>query len=113
MCIVNRDFVDDIAKRIGSQSEIMVRVGISWNTWIKIAAGQPIRLTVGERLKARILKEICSPIAEGEGAEAYAQTIAQLGAAFLTPVRVTQESKGTPAIRVAHKNKTQFAAPVL
>lgn len=110
MCIINSDFVDDIAKLVGSQSEIMVRIGISWNTWTKITAGLPIRLTVGERLKTRILKQICAPILEVEGADAYEQTMQQLGVAFLTPVRVAQGSKAKPPLRAG---TAQFAAPVI
>ncbi len=55
MCVVNRSLVADIERLIGSQTEIMGRVGISWNSWIKVVGGLPIRLSVGQRLRARIL----------------------------------------------------------
>ncbi|MBW7946748.1 MAG: hypothetical protein H3C60_10015 [Sphingomonadaceae bacterium] len=56
MCIVNPALVEDIAPLAGSQSKIMRRAGISWNSWIKVSAGLPIRVSVGRRLKERILQ---------------------------------------------------------
>lgn len=41
MCIVNPDLVEEIRKLVGSQAEIMTRVGISWNSLTKIASGMP------------------------------------------------------------------------
>lgn len=55
MCIVNPALVEDIAPLVGGQSAIMARIGISWNTWTKISGGQPVRYSLAERLKARIL----------------------------------------------------------
>jgi hypothetical protein len=55
MCIVNPALVDDIASLVGGQSDIMTRIGISWNTWTKITGGHPVRYSLGERLKARIV----------------------------------------------------------
>ncbi len=55
MCIINPALVEDMAPLTGSQNEIMRRIGISWNSWIKISAGLPIRLSVGRRLRDRML----------------------------------------------------------
>lgn len=55
MCIINPELVDDIAPLVGGQAEIMCRIGISWNSWIKIVGGLPVRHSLGERFKARIL----------------------------------------------------------
>ncbi len=57
MCIVNPALVDDILPVVGKQAEIMGKVGISWNSWIKIVGGQPIRHSLGERFRARILAD--------------------------------------------------------
>lgn len=58
MCVVNADLVQEIALLVGSQSEIMTRVGISWNSWTKVVRGLPIRLSVGERLRSRVIREL-------------------------------------------------------
>lgn len=55
MCIVNPVLVADIAPLVGTQAEIMRRTGISWNSWIKICAGFPIRLSVGRRFRDWVL----------------------------------------------------------
>lgn len=55
MCIVNPALVPDIAPLVGGQSDIMTNIGISWNTWTKITGGQPVRYSLAERLKARII----------------------------------------------------------
>lgn len=55
MCIVNPDLVGGLAQLVGSQVEVMGRLGISWNTWVKIRDGQPILMSVGRRLRTRIL----------------------------------------------------------
>jgi hypothetical protein len=57
MCIVNRDLVEDLEPLVGSQAEVMQRLGISWNSWIKIVAGLPVRRSVGQRLKERTLAQ--------------------------------------------------------
>lgn len=54
MCVINPALVPLIAPLVGSQSEIMVRVGISWNSWNKILATQPIRISMAERFRDRI-----------------------------------------------------------
>ena len=87
MCIVNPDLVEEIRKLVGSQAEIMTRVGISWNSWTKIASGMPVRLSVGERLRSRVIGELRKspavrrrfPCASGGGLDEAA-----LEAAFLT-----------------------------
>ena len=56
MCIVNPMLVEDIAPLIGGQTKIMGRVGISWNSWTKIVGGLPVRQSLGERFRARILR---------------------------------------------------------
>lgn len=55
MCFINPIIVPLIAPLVGGQSEIMVRVGISWNSWNKILDGQPIRLSMAERFRTRIV----------------------------------------------------------
>tara|TARA_R110002124_G_scaffold248171_1_gene413285 strand:+ start:1581 stop:1865 length:285 start_codon:yes stop_codon:yes gene_type:complete len=55
MCIVNPALVVDIAPLVGGMADIMTRIGISWNTWNKIAKGRPVRYSVGERFKVRIV----------------------------------------------------------
>ena len=56
MCVVNSELVEEIAPLVGSQAEIMTRVGISWNSWVKISGGLPVRVSVGERLRSRVLE---------------------------------------------------------
>lgn len=55
MCIINPALIEDMTPLTGSQNEIMGRIGISWNSWIKISAGLPIRLSVGHRLRDRMV----------------------------------------------------------
>jgi hypothetical protein len=57
MCIVNRNLLEDLEPLVGSQAEVMQRLGISWNSWIKIVAGLPVRTSVGQRLKERTLAQ--------------------------------------------------------
>lgn len=56
MCVINPVLVPMIAPLVGSQSEIMLRVGISWNSWNKILDGRPIRISMAERFRERIGK---------------------------------------------------------
>ena len=60
MCIVNSELVEDLEPLVGSQAEVMQRLGISWNSWIKIVAGLPVRKSVGQRLKERALAQAAS-----------------------------------------------------
>jgi hypothetical protein len=60
MCVVNSGLLEEIGKLVGSQAEIMTRVGISWNTWGKICQGLPVRTSVGERLRTRVLDEVAA-----------------------------------------------------
>ncbi|MBB4633463.1 hypothetical protein [Sphingosinicella soli] len=89
MCIVNPSLVPDIASLTGSQSEIMRRAGISWNSWIKVCGGLPIRLSVGRRFKDRVLARAheseCLRRRFPGGAEGGIDHVA-LDAAFLRPV---------------------------
>lgn len=104
MCIVNPALVADIAPLTGSQSEIMRRAGISWNSWIKVSAGLPIRLSVGRRLKERILpraheiESLCRrfPAQTADGIDRAA-----LDAAFLRPVAsaISADAIQLPPIR--------------
>lgn len=57
MCLVNPEVVARLAPVVGPQANIMQNLGISWNTWIKISAGHPIRLSVAQRLKNRVLTD--------------------------------------------------------
>lgn len=57
MCIVNRDLVNDLMPMAGGNADVMQRLGISWNSWIKIVAGMPIRMSLGLRLKERALAQ--------------------------------------------------------
>ncbi len=92
MCLVNPDFVEAMRDLVGTQSDIMVRAGISWNSWAKIVAGMPVRLSVGERLRDRVIGELGkSPAVRrmfAGGPDGEAIDLAALAAAFLTPVTV-------------------------
>lgn len=55
MCVVNPELVDDIGHLVGGQCEIMTKIGISWNSWIKITSGLPVRHSMALRFKARVL----------------------------------------------------------
>jgi len=55
MCVVNPVFVDGLSQLVGSQMVVMRRLGISWNTWTKIRSGRPVTLSVGQRLRSRIV----------------------------------------------------------
>lgn len=55
MCVINPDLVDEIGHLVGGQCEIMTRIGISWNSWIKIVSGLPVRRSLAHRFKARVL----------------------------------------------------------
>ncbi|WP_144243853.1 hypothetical protein [Sphingopyxis sp. MWB1] len=55
MCVINPALVEDIAPLVGGQADIMTRIGISWNTWIKISGGRPVRYSLAQRFKARVV----------------------------------------------------------
>jgi len=55
MCTVNPALVDDIFPLVGGQAEIMTKIGISWNSWIKITGGFPVRHSLAHRFKTRVL----------------------------------------------------------
>lgn len=57
MCVVNPLLIDGLGQLIGSQLEVMTRLGISWNTWIKIRSGQPVKLSLGRRLRSRVVAD--------------------------------------------------------
>ncbi|MDF0544748.1 hypothetical protein PX699_20575 [Sphingobium sp. H39-3-25] len=105
MCIVNPDVVPVLAPFAGGQTTIMRCLGISWNTWIKIAAGQLVRMSVGLRLRDRVLsnpdmmRALCAryPVA-GSSADI---DLAALGHAFLRSaslgkVRPVDRLRGVP-----------------
>lgn len=54
MCVINPTLVPLIAPLVGGQSDIMLRVGISWNSWNKLLDGLPVRLSMAERFRMRI-----------------------------------------------------------
>lgn len=54
MCIINPALLPLIAPLVGKQIDIMVRVGISWNSWNKLLEGQPVRVSMAERFRSRI-----------------------------------------------------------
>lgn len=102
MCIVNRDFVDDLAPMVGTNTDVMQRLGISWNSWIKIVAGMPVRKSLGLRLKERALAQAaavdgfrrkfpCTTSADGIDREA-------LDRAFLRPP-CDSAAPGDPTLR--------------
>ena len=104
MCVINADLVDDLAALVGTQSDIMARSGISWNSWIKIVGGLPVRRTVGERFRANILHKlgqrpgVQSRFAPLDGSEQV--DMSALERAFLTPVDFSQgENRGEPQLR--------------
>lgn len=58
--IVPPDMVEHMAERLSRQSrdELMDRYGISYNTWRKLRAGDPIRASVAERLEQRVRQSL-------------------------------------------------------
>lgn len=36
---------------------LMIQLGISYNTWRKVQAGEPVRQSIAERLKAQIIRK--------------------------------------------------------
>ncbi|MET0374486.1 MAG: hypothetical protein ABW128_09540 [Rhizorhabdus sp.] len=104
MCVINSDLVEDLAEVVGTQSDIMARSGISWNSWIKIVGGLPVRRTVGERFRSQVLDElgqrpsVRSRFASTERPEQI--DMMALESAFLTPVEFTQgDNRGEPQLR--------------
>lgn len=57
MCVINPVLIDGLAKMVGSQVEVMTRLGISWNTWTKIRSSRPIRESLGVRLRSRVVRD--------------------------------------------------------
>ncbi|MDB5576263.1 MAG: hypothetical protein JWR80_1439 [Bradyrhizobium sp.] len=55
MCIVNSALVEELAPIAHSQAAVTEKLGISWNSWIKIVAGLPVRRSLGLRLEERVL----------------------------------------------------------
>ncbi len=56
MCRVHPDIVRAVKDRTGGRERIMQRFGISWNSWMKIAAGDPVRRSVAERFRDRVAR---------------------------------------------------------
>lgn len=58
--VVPPDLVERMAQRLSRQSrdELMDRYGISYNTWRKLRAGDPIRASVAERLEQRVRQSL-------------------------------------------------------
>ena len=119
MCVINRALVEDIAPLVGSQADVMGRLGISWNSWIKIAAGLPIRMSVGQRLKVRVLANAAhaAGFRRKFPSDAAPDGIdrAALDAAFLRPVTVPQawQPSGPPlrSVRRAMEMPALYSAP--
>lgn len=104
MCVINSDLIDDLAEVVGTQSDIMARSGISWNSWIKIVGGLPVRRTVGERFRSQILDELLQRpgvrlrFASPDKPEQV--DVRALESAFLTPVEFMQgDNRGEPQLR--------------
>ncbi|PVE58181.1 hypothetical protein DC429_09980 [Arthrobacter sp. TPD3018] len=59
MCTLPGEIVDHIVAQCPGRTDeaLQPRFGISYNTWRKIAAGEPIRATVAARLIERIMAE--------------------------------------------------------
>lgn len=104
MCVINSELVDELAALVGTQSDIMIRSGISWNSWIKIVGGLPVRRTVGERFRSQMLDELgqrpavrskfASPDRPGQ------IDMRALERAFLTPVEFMQgHNREEPQLR--------------
>lgn len=60
MCVINREIVDDLATLTATSADMMQRLGISWNSWMKIVAGLPIRRSLALRFRDRILEQAAS-----------------------------------------------------
>lgn len=104
MCVINTDFVEELAPFVGTQSDIMSRSGISWNSWIKIVGGLPVRRTVGERFRSHVLHKLVqqpdvrSRFAPADNSEQV--DINALERAFLTPMDIPQgEKREEPQLR--------------
>lgn len=115
MCVINAELVDEIRPLAGSQAEIMTRLGISWNSWIKVSAGLPVRQSVGERLRMRVLAQADAlpQLRKRFPAAGSAGKIDReaLGAAFLVPIKVrTDQYTATPIPRSVRK---PAAAPAM
>jgi hypothetical protein len=96
MCIVNPALVDDISPLVGGQAEIMCRIGISWNSWVKIVSGQPVRYSLGERFKARVIAaaDQATGLRRKFPSRGGGLDRAALDAAFLMPMPRTSETCG-------------------
>ena len=100
MCTVNPILVGGLAQLVGTQFEIMTRAGISWNSWIKVRAGQPVTLSVGQRLKARILT---NPAAvELLALKCGAKDVASLERLFLLPGEYLARAEKAAPRRARH-----------
>ncbi|NKI99277.1 hypothetical protein [Novosphingobium sp. SG707] len=58
--VVPLDLVERMAQHLNRQSrdELMDRYGISYNTWRKLRAGDPICASVAERLEQRVRQNL-------------------------------------------------------
>ena len=103
MCVINPALVPLIAPLVGSQSEIMLRVGISWNSWNKILDGRTIRISMAERFRDRIGKiarETESFIAAFPAAEGGLDGAAFEAAFILSPDAVELEPAPQETVRI-------------
>jgi hypothetical protein len=102
MCHINPALVPLIAPLVGSQSEIMVRVGISWNSWNKILDGQSIRCSMAERFRVKILglAENLESFARAYPAAGGGLDMAALEADFLKPIYVHEDEVAVETERV-------------
>lgn len=104
MCVINPALVPMIAPLVGSQSEIMLRVGISWNSWNKILDGRTIRISMAERFRDRIGKIACETdsFINAFPASTGGLDVAAFEAAFiLPPDAVEPEAVSHETVRVA------------
>ena len=58
MCYIRPEIVRVVAGRTGGRDGIMQTLGISWNSWTKIAAGNPVRRSVAERFRDRVRQTV-------------------------------------------------------
>lgn len=64
MCRVHPDIVRAAAGKTGGRDRIMQTFGISWNSWMKISAGAPVKRSVAERFRDRVMQAFaidCGP----------------------------------------------------
>lgn len=107
MCVVNPLLIDGLGQLVGSQLEVMTHLGISWNTWIKIRSGQPVKLSLGRRLRSRIVAD--RKAREVVRREAGSPRLRDLDAEGLERIFLLPSPDAAPSLRTEHEFSAQSA----